>query len=140
MLRAPHRARWVERQDLADHQPVEQHPDRRQVLLHARRRELPRELLYIGRDHHRLHLSQGDAVVPAPVGEPPHRDQVGTPRIRVPDMGGEEFPEFPLRLLRDTEQRRRHPARDPRRNGASALAIDDNRGVFHAASIHGFSK
>ena len=89
MLRAPHRARRIERQDLADHQPVEQHPDRRQVLLHARRRQRPRELLYVGRDHHRLDLRQGDAVVPAPVGEPPRRDQVGTPRVRVANVAGE---------------------------------------------------
>ena len=137
MLRAPHRGRRVERHDLADDQPVEQHPDRRQVLLHARRRQLPRELLHVGRDHHRLDLRQGDPMKPAPVREPPRRDQVGTPRIRVPDVACEELPEFPLRLLRDAEQRRRHPARDPRRDRASVGAVDDGQGVFHGASIHG---
>ena len=100
MLRAPHRTRRVERQNLPDDQPVEQHPDRRQVLLHARRRQLPRELLDAGRDHHRLDLRQGNAVVPAPVGEVPHRDQVGAPRIRVSDVGGEEFSEPPPRPIR----------------------------------------
>ena len=90
-----------------------------QVLLHARRRQLPREFLHVGRDHHRLDLRQGDPVKPAPVGEPPHRDQVGAPRTRVPDVRGEEFPEFPLRLLRAAEQRQRHPTRDPRRDRAS---------------------
>ena len=40
--------------DLADHQPVEQHADRRQVLLDARRRVRLAQLLDVGGDVQRL--------------------------------------------------------------------------------------
>ena len=56
VLGAPDRARGVEGQDLADDEPVEEHPQRREVLLDGRGRARPGELLDVGRDHHRLDL------------------------------------------------------------------------------------
>ena len=43
-------------------------------------------------------------MVPAPVGEPSHCNQVGTLRVRVANVHCEEFPELSLRLLRDVER------------------------------------
>jgi hypothetical protein len=78
--------RRVIRQDLADHQIVEQHADRRQVLLDGRR--CRRVLLDIGRDHDRLDVVQlRDAGLGAPVEEPDHGPAVRGARVRVPDLG-----------------------------------------------------
>jgi len=53
VLRPAHRRGRVVRHHLADHQPVEQHADRRQVLLDARRRPPAAEQLDVGRHVHR---------------------------------------------------------------------------------------
>jgi len=58
---APDGARGVEGQDLADDEPVEEHPKGREVLLDGRRRARPGELLDVGRNHHRLDLVEGEA-------------------------------------------------------------------------------
>ena len=107
VLGAPDRTRGVEGQDLADDEPVEEHPERSEVLLDARRRERPGELLDVGRDHHGLELAQGEASVLAPLGEAAHGREVGEARVPVPEVGGEELPEAPLRVLGGGEERRR---------------------------------
>ena len=66
-----------------------------------------RELLDVGRDHHRLHLVEGNAPALAPLGEPAHGREVGEAGVPVPDVGGEELPEAPLRVLGGGEERRR---------------------------------
>ena len=101
------RARGVEGQDLADDEPVEEHPQRREVLLDACRRARGRELLDIGRDHHRFHLVESDASALAPLGEASDGREVGEAGVPVPDVGGEELPEAPLRALGGGEERRR---------------------------------
>ena len=107
VLGAPDRARGVEGQDLADDEPVEEHPERREVLLDARRRERGRELLDVGRDDHRLDLAEGEASALAPLGEPAHGREVREAGVPVPDVGGEELPEAPLRVLGGSEERQR---------------------------------
>ena len=107
MLGAPDRARGVEGQDLADDEPVEEHPERREMLLDARGRERPGKLLDVGRDHHRLDLVEGEAPVLTPLSEAPDGCEVGEAGVRVPDVGGEELPEAPLRRAR---KGRRAPA------------------------------
>ena len=92
---------------------------------------LPREFLDRSRDNHWLDPRQRNAVAPA-VGEPSSSDQIGMPRVRVPDMGGEEFPESPPRPARGAEQRRRRLARDPHRDRSAACGIRDDQGVFRA--------
>ena len=110
VLRAADRARGVERQHLADDEPVEEHPERREVLLHARRRERAGELLDVGRDHHGLDLVEREASALAPLGEAAHGREVGEARVGIPDVGGEELPEAPLGALGGGEERRRRRA------------------------------
>ena len=69
MPRPADRARGVEGEDLTDDEPVEEHPERREVLLDSRRRARGRELLDVGRDNHRLNLVEGEASELAPLGE-----------------------------------------------------------------------
>ncbi len=83
----------VEGEDLAGHPPVEEHPESREVLLDARRRERAREFLYMGGDDHGLDTIQGDAPALAPCGEPARGREIGETGVRVPDVGGEELPE-----------------------------------------------
>ena len=56
-------ARGVEGQDLADDEPVEEHPQRREVLFDSSPARAPgRELLDVGRDHHGLDLVEGETL------------------------------------------------------------------------------
>ena len=73
----------VEGQDLADDEPVEEHPERREVLLDGRGRARPGEFLYVGRDHHRLDLGKGEASVLAPLGEAADGREVRVAGVRV---------------------------------------------------------
>ena len=104
------RARGVKGEDLADDKPVEEHPERRELLLHARGRQLPGELLNVGRDDHRLDLVESNAAALAPLGETPGGRKVGEAGVRVPDVGGEEFPEPALGAFGGGEERRRRRA------------------------------
>ena len=122
MLRAAHRARGIEGQDLADDEPVEEHPQRGEVLLDARRREYPGELLDVGRDDHRLDLVEGEASALAPFGEAAHGREVGEAGVGVPDVGGEELPEAPLGAHGGGEERGRRGA--GRRRGGARGGLD----------------
>ena len=114
---AAHRAGRVERDHLADHQPVEQHADGRQVLLDGRRRVGLRQLLDVGGHHHRLDLLQRQTHVFAPVSEPVGGHQVGHAGVRVADVGGEEFPELGFGFIGAGEQDRGGPVRYPAQRG-----------------------
>ena len=108
----PDRARGVEGQDLADDEPVEEHPECREVLFDGRGRQLPRELLDVGRDRHGLDLVEGEVSALAPLGEAPNGREVREARVPVPNVGGEELPEAPLGVLGGGEERgRRRVAR-----------------------------
>ena len=114
VFRAAHRAGRVERHDLADHKPVEQHADGRQVLLDGRRGAGLRQLLDVGGHQHRLDpVHQRQAPCLTPVGEPVGGRQVGHSGVRVVDIGGEEFPEPLLSVAGVGEQDRGDPARYP---------------------------
>ena len=128
------RARGVEGQDLADDEPVEEHPECREVLLDARRRERGRELLDVGRDDHRLDLVESEASALAPPGEAAHGREVGKAGVPVPDVGGEELPEAPLRELRGGEERRRRGVSHALERARGAFGRDqvgeDGTGVY----------
>ena len=81
VLRAAHRARGVERQDLADDEPIEEHPQRGEVLLD------------VDRDDHGLDLVEREASALAPGGETAHGCEVREARVGISDVGGEELPE-----------------------------------------------
>jgi hypothetical protein len=89
-----YRSGRVDRHDLAGDEPVEQVTDRGEPLLHTRRRELARASLDPGGDVHRL--DGGDrrhASARAPGQKFVRGARVGPPRVRVADVGGEEFKE-----------------------------------------------
>ena len=105
MPRPADRARGAEGEDLADDEPVEEHPKGREVLLDGRRRARGRGLLDGRRDHHGFDLVEGEASVLAPLREAAHSREIGEARVRVPDVGGEELPEAPLGALGGGEER-----------------------------------
>ena len=74
MLRAAHRVRRVHVDDMANHKPVKEHADRRQVLLNSRFGEFQQQHLDISRDVQRLHLGEfGQSPALAQFREPAHR-------------------------------------------------------------------
>ena len=136
MLRSAHRARGVERQDLADDEPVKQHPKGCEVLLDGRRREHGGELLDVGRDHHGLDFVEAEASALAPLGEAAHGREVREARVGVSDVGGEELPEAPLRARGGGEERRgRRAARG--RDGAGGGLDGEQVGGTWRGSVRG---
>ena len=90
------RACGVGGEDLADDEPVEEHPERREMLLDGCWRARAGELLDVGRDHHGLDLDEGKDSVLAPPGEASGGREVGETCVRVPDVDGEVLPEATL--------------------------------------------
>ncbi len=114
VFRAAHRVRRVHLEDVAGHQPVEQHPQRRQMLLDRRRREAALQILDEGGDVERLDVGElGQAVRLAPGGEAARRVQIGPAGVVIVDLRGEEL-EHALRRLR---RRRPQCGRDQGRGG-----------------------
>ena len=81
----------VVRHDLADDQPVEQHPDRGELLLDRGRGVRAAQLLDPGGDMDRPDRRQAQAHLPAPGEEAPGGAGVGGAGVRVADPGGEEL-------------------------------------------------
>jgi hypothetical protein len=70
--------RGIDRNDLADDEPVEQHPDRSEVLLDRRLLKILAERPDVGRDMHRLDRDQLiEAFAFAPGEEPAARAEIG---------------------------------------------------------------
>jgi hypothetical protein len=96
VFRAAHGVGWIDLDDVADHEPVEQHTQRRQVLLDRGRRELTLKLLDERCDMRRLDRGQlFDAARLAPVGEAPRGIHVRLARMVVVDLGRDKFEEAP---------------------------------------------
>ena len=105
VLGPAHRMRRVDREDLADDEPVEQHADRSQMLLDGRpcRGALPdgaiagiRHLqrLQIGGDVKRLDIGElADAVLFEPGEERADGPVIGQARVVVLDLGGKKIEE-----------------------------------------------
>ena len=93
MLGSAHGARRIERHDLAHHQPVEQHPNRRQMLFGGSWGVGLRQQLHVGGHHHRFDAVELLSVSLTPVGESKAGAQIRLARVLVSDRGGEEFPE-----------------------------------------------
>ena len=115
-------------------EPVEEHPQRGQVLLDARRRERSGELLDVGRDHHGLDLVERDAAAFAPRGETADRGEVGEAGVGVSDVGGEELPEAALGVGGGGEERGRRRARTGRRDrgGIEGEQVGEHGGGVYA--------
>ena len=79
---------------LANHKPVEQHPQSCEVDLDRGRCQAGAQGLDVGRDVHRLDVLQvAEAVLFPPGGEGLHGAGIGPARVRVADVGGEELDE-----------------------------------------------
>jgi hypothetical protein len=63
------------------------------VLPHRLWESFARELLYICGNDHRLYLLEASAALLTPIEELSYRSSIGKSRVRVPDIGGEEFEE-----------------------------------------------
>lgn len=89
------------------HQPVEEYPDRGEVLFDGRFGVRAAELLDIRRDVHRRHSGQiSQAFLLAPGGESLGGSEVGAPGVRVADVDGKELPESPAAMRDGLEKRR----------------------------------
>ena len=108
MLRTAHGRSRVHRHDLAGDQPVEQHPHGCQLLLHVRRRMGQLARLYIGGDIMRPDRRQRQAALVAPGEETGACPGIGPARIRVADVGGEEFDVAPGGRIAGVGDQRRH--------------------------------
>jgi hypothetical protein len=92
---------------VAGHKPVEQHPQRGEVLLDGGRGKLRLQVLDEGGDVEGLHVGElGDAAAVAPFREAAGCVQVRLARVVVVDLCGEEFQDA-LRGLRRRREKRR---------------------------------
>src|SRR5262249_47538593 len=96
---ASHRRCGIEWRDLSGHQPVKEHPYRREVLLNHLRRALPGQLFYVGGDKHGLDGREASASSLAPFEESSDSPGVGKAGVLVSNVGGEELDEAPGGLL-----------------------------------------
>ena len=87
------------------------------MLLDGRQRIGLRQLLDVGGHDHRLDPVQRQAPGLTPVGEPVRSHQVGHARVRVTDIGGEEFPEPFFGVVGAGKQDRSAPVRNPAHRG-----------------------
>ena len=120
----PYRAGRIEWHNLADHEPIEQHPDGRQVLLDGRRGVDRRQLLDVCGHQHRLDLLKRQALDLAPIGKPVGGRQVRRARVRVSDIGSKKFPKPFFGLVGAREQHRGELARNPGGYQRSAFYSD----------------
>jgi hypothetical protein len=105
VFRAAHRMRGIDLEDVAGHEPVEQHPQRREVLLDRRRGERTLQLLDEGGDVKGLHLGElVEACGLPPLGKAARGVQVGFARVVVVKLRGEEFQHAARGLRRRGEQ------------------------------------
>lgn len=89
----------IEPHDLANDEPIEEHPDSGKVLLHRLRRS--GVLLDVSRNMHGLDCLQYEPPLLTPMHKVPHGAAVGLAGVLVSDVNGEEFEEplgrlFPL--------------------------------------------
>ncbi len=106
VLRSPNSMGGIGVYDVAGDQPIKQHADRGQVLLHGRFGMRAAELLDVGCDVHGRHPSQ----VPQTSFRAPGREgldsfEIGAASVRVADVDGEEFPKALVSFGCGLEQR-----------------------------------
>ena len=124
MLGPAHRVRRVDCEDLADHEPVEQHPDRGEVQFDGRLGVRGLQPLDIGGDVDRLDVGEfADPVLLDPGEKVAGGPVIGHAGVLVADRGGEELQEAPRGVVTGIGNRGRHreriapPRRARRRRG-----------------------
>ena len=109
VLRSAHRMRRIDRQHLADDEPVEQHAHRGEVLLDGRLGGGVLQRLDIGRDMQRLDIDElGDAALFEPGEERACGPVIGHAGVLVADRRGEEFEKAARGMVAGAGDRRRH--------------------------------
>jgi hypothetical protein len=96
----------VHAEDPGDDGVVAEHPDRGEVLLHARRGQRMR--LDVSSDDPRLQLLEPHAVPLTPRAKPRHGAGVGRESVAIPDLRGEKLQEPATRVVPGVGDQRRH--------------------------------
>ena len=110
MARPAHGGSRINRQHLADHQPVAEHADGGQAQFHGRGRVRAAQKLHIGRHMQGLDVFKTiDATVVEKGAELRRCPPIGPARVRVADGDREKLPEPPLRALARRRDQRGHP-------------------------------
>jgi len=93
VLRSAHHGSWIEREDAARDQPVEKGPNRSQAQFDCRCREFVSELLNKSRNVQSLQIGdRSQASLLQPDAEIAYSADVGSARVAIADVSGEEFP------------------------------------------------
>lgn len=109
MIRTPHGGGRIKRHHLAGDEPVEQqHPHGGKLLLHARHRVVLAQVFDPGCHIDRPDGREREATIVAPCEKCPACAGVSTARVRVLDVGGEEFDVAPAGGAAGMGDERRH--------------------------------
>jgi hypothetical protein len=113
--------------DLAGDEPIEQHADRREVLLDRRLRHRFLQAFDVGRDVQRLDSRQlADTPPVAPDEKQFHGAVISGPRILIPDRRGEKFEEAPSGRVAGIGDDPRHQEAAARGNDPSPPLRNDD--------------
>src|ERR1700733_656731 len=123
---------WIQGDHLSGYQPIEEHPYRREVLLHRRLRMPFHERLDVGCHVNGLHIAQREFPRFAPIGKPRGGYEVRFPRIPVADIRRKELPEALARIRRLQEYPRNVPGAGI--HGRKLPAGDGNEVTHEGAS------
>jgi hypothetical protein len=108
VLGPAHRRRRVHRYDLAGDEPVEQHAHGRKLLLHTRCSMLLLQVFHPGRNVERPNGGERQPAIFAPGKKPAAGARIGSSRVIVVDVGGEEFDETPIGGVAEIGNQGRH--------------------------------
>ena len=133
VLRTAHGRGRVCRHNLAGDEPIEQHPHGGELLLHARRGMGLLERLDISGDIERPDRRQRQPAILAPGEELVAGPRVSSARVRIADIGGEEFDIAPGGRLAGVGDQRRHKMGVDR--GRELAGLED-RGKMMVGGCH----
>ena len=129
MLRPAHRGGGIHRKNLPRDEPVEEHLQRGEFLLHARAVDLRPKFFHVGSNKKRTDVAESDVPVLTPIAEVSHRPPVGFAGVPVADRDGEERDHPQTRVFTSIPKHFRKPVQSGNRN----LTSRENEGVvIHA--------
>ena len=133
---ASHEACGVLRNDLAEDEPIEQHPNCRQLLFNGRFRSNLRKFFDVGRNGYRFDEVQRKPPSLAPPAELADRLRVSRSRVFVSDIGREEFDESPNCLRAFSRNYLRNGLSEERRRaGLVSIGCRETLFLRHAAML-----
>ena len=108
VLGPPYGRRRDHRYDLPGHEPVEEHAHRGELLLDAWRPMVLLQVLHPCRHIERPNGREREPAIFAPGEKPAAGPRIGSARVIVVDVGGEEFGVAPVGLVAEVGDQRRH--------------------------------